>query len=229
MRQKFNRKFIEAGLRTLGLDSSPSVLERFQRYHCLLLDWNARVNLISRSDESRIEYRHFFDSLVFPIFFPSLFLSGQKIMDIGSGAGFPGIPLGIIFSECSFYLVEATKKRSRFLSLTVSELGLENVQVVPHRAEVWGKNLEDHVDLIVARAVSSMQKVVKYGFDSLRIGGSFLVLRGMDTADRAVMKRGLKIKNIYVDKILHVPETEYYRGSTIVHLVKKYEGQDERE
>lgn len=216
---EFDTHLFRAGLVHLGLTPTDLILDRFHRYHEALLDWNQRINLISRSDESRIVTRHFLDSLLPLAVIQEVFYGKNiRMMDLGSGAGFPGIPLGIIRSDLRIFLVEARKKKCRFLSHIVALLGLDNVSIVPERAEAWCKSLEKPMDLVISRAVTSVPKVIRYGIGALRKGGRFVFLVGAGSLDLKALSRDLKSMPVAVDNIVEVLSSPYHRDGIIILL-----------
>jgi 16S rRNA (guanine527-N7)-methyltransferase len=128
---------------------NPTQTEQFRRLHRLFLEWNKKINLISRNDTVHFEERHILHSLSIAKF--TTFKKGTRIADVGTGGGFPGIPLAILFPDTQFYLVDSIGKKIMVVSELIKELGLTNCTPVVARAE----NLKEHFHFITSRAVTA--------------------------------------------------------------------------
>lgn len=169
----------------VGLRLSQRQIDQFGAYHRLLLEWNAHVNLVSRRDEARLYRRHFLESL-------SLLAHLQPRMpcraaDVGSGAGFPGIPLKIVLPELELTLIESKRKRAFFLERLCVELGLERCAVCCARAEELA-DAEGHraaYDLVLARAIGPTGQVCRLAAPLLAPGGLLVCYKGRDAAEES--------------------------------------------
>jgi len=171
---------LKRGSRIMGIDLSPEEEKLFRIYLEEILNYNRRFNLISKGDEGRIVTHHFLDSLGALPFFP-LHLE-MKVLDLGSGAGFPGIPLKICRREMNLYLVESIRKKSLFLTHLVQSLKLENAQVLNERAENLSERIEHYqkYDFVLARAVAKLKELVELSFPFLKSGGALISFKGLD-------------------------------------------------
>ena len=152
----------------LGLDIETSrVVSQIRQYLQLLLKWNQKINLTAEKDPEEILKKHVFDSLQYS----RAFEPGFRVMDIGSGAGFPGIPLKIIFPELQLVLVESQRKRCSFLETVVRDLEMERVKVFNARAEDISGNQAGQFDLVIFRAVSGVQECLNLSERFLPSGG----------------------------------------------------------
>jgi 16S rRNA (guanine527-N7)-methyltransferase len=161
-----------------GLTLSPSQLENLARYADLLVEWNQKINLTAIRSAEEIRIKHFLDSLSCHLAFEGTDVA--KMIDIGTGAGFPGIPLKIIYPEMQLTLVESVTKKTQFLSEVVQVLGLEDVEIHPSRAENMGKQ-PDHRESYswaVARAVAGLPVLCEYLLPLVKIGGFMLAQKG---------------------------------------------------
>lgn len=161
-----------------GLVFSEDMLTKLETYHALLLDWNTRMDLTSVSDQD-MAARHFLDSLM-PLKIAELIPEEGRLIDVGTGAGFPGLPIAIARPGLSVTLLEAQGKRCQFLQAVKDGLGLENVTIINDRAEVLGR-AEGHracYDRAVARAVAPLNVLCEYLVPFVREGGRVLCWKG---------------------------------------------------
>lgn len=179
-----------------GLELSPQQVAHFERYQELLQSWNRRINLTSVDDAEGIRTRHFLDSLTCATVTGDL--SNRRLIDVGTGAGFPGIPLKILYPRLDLTLVESVTKKVNFLSAVLEALGLDDVKVLDARAEEVGQ-MEGHrrqYDWAVARAVAPMNVLVEYLLPLCRLGGRVLAMKSeraqveAEEAAQAIAKLG---------------------------------------
>jgi 16S rRNA (guanine527-N7)-methyltransferase len=166
------------GTAALGLSLTAAQLAQFERYLALLLDWNQRLSLTAIRDPAGIQQRHFLDSLSCATVTGDL--NKQRVVDVGAGAGFPGLPLKILYPDLSLTLVESVAKKARFLTAVVQELELPGVEVIVDRAENVG-NQPDHraaYDWAMARAVAALPALAEYLLPLCRIDGRLLAQKG---------------------------------------------------
>ncbi len=153
------------------------MLERFDTYARLLVEWNEKMNLTAITEPKEIELKHFLDSLMLAKYFDLQNVS--KAIDVGAGAGFPSMPILIYKPEIQFTLLDSLNKRLTFLSTVNSELGLD-AKLVHSRAEVSGQeeNYREKFDLATARAVAPMNVLSEYCIPFVKEGGAFVALKG---------------------------------------------------
>ncbi len=200
MRSELPDAFV-AGVRQLGLDDArlATVVEQFLRYRQELLDWNTRINLTAITDPEEVLLKHFLDSLSLLIVYDR---PGARLLDIGAGAGFPGLPLKIARPQWQVTLLEATGKKVTFLRHVIETLQLKNVVAVHGRAEELAHNAEYRAafDLVTARAVASISTLLEYGAPYCRVGGQVILPKKGDVAEelaqgkRAAQQLGLVFK-----------------------------------
>lgn len=169
-----------------GLTLEESIVDQLSVYHEMLLDWNTRMDLTSVS-QSDMAARHFLDSLL-PLRQEGLFPHGCRLIDVGTGAGFPGLPLAIARPDMQVTLLEAQGKRCQFLSAVCQRLQLKNVVIVNDRAEVLGRdeNHREQYDRAVARAVAPLNILCEYLLPFVRVGGCALCWKGPAVMDERV-------------------------------------------
>ncbi|MFN2135220.1 MAG: 16S rRNA (guanine(527)-N(7))-methyltransferase RsmG [Candidatus Promineifilaceae bacterium] len=162
----------------LGLSLSSEQLMQFSAYQHMLLSWNARFNLSAVRTVEGIQLRHFADSLTCVLVTGDL--TGQSLIDVGSGAGLPGLPLKICFPQLALTLVESVRKKAHFLEAVTAELGFEDVLVLPQRAEDVARetNHRGRYDWAAARAVAHLSPLLEYLLPFCRLGGCALAQKG---------------------------------------------------
>jgi 16S rRNA (guanine527-N7)-methyltransferase len=198
-------KLVE-GARQLGLPLTERQLEQFQTYYEQLVEWNRRVNLTGITDYEEVQIKHFVDSLSIV-----LAMEGAKwadgsfgLLDIGTGAGMPGLPLKIVCPRAKLVLLDSVAKKTAFLRHIVGELGLEEVEILTQRAEEIGHLPEyrETFDLVVCRAVSELATVAELTLPFCRIGGLAVIPkkkgieRELSQANGAMDILGSKLKTI---------------------------------
>jgi len=164
--------FLE-GLNKLGLELTVQQSKQFLRYQQELLDWNTRVNLTSITDPEEVMIKHFLDSLSLLMAFDA---PEARLLDIGAGAGFPGLPLKIVRPQWHIVLLEATGKKVKFLQHIIDTLQLKDIVAVNGRAEELAHRAEyrSSFDLVTARAVASLPALLEYAAPFCHIGGQMI-------------------------------------------------------
>lgn len=182
---------LKSRLDALGIRYDPLTPERLARYHELLTEWNAHMNLTGDTDFQLALDRHYCDSLA-PLAIEGLFPVGASVIDVGTGAGFPGLPLAVARPDLQVTLMDSLQKRLKFLETVIGELGLSNVRVCHARAEDGGRDAghRERYRLAVARGVASLPTLLEYLLPFVAIGGQALCYKG--PAAQAEWKAGEK-------------------------------------
>ena len=224
-------ELLREGAKALGLALSSRHLEAFELYFRELAIWNSRFNLTAITSYEGVQTRHFLDSLSCLLALPHgaerthvpdtmpVLLGSHDLscLDIGSGAGFPGIPLKILLPEAKMTLIEATRKKVSFLEHMVSVLDLKNTQVLPMRAEDAGRlpAHRERYDLVVCRAVAHLRVLSEYCLPFCRPGGRMIAQKGEDaleeaaSASRALSLLGAELTAVKRVKLQDLPSERY--------------------
>ena len=174
-----NEGDLAARLNACGIPFRAELPGLLARYHALLLDWNARLDLTAVTDEAEMLDRHYVDSLM-ALKTPGLIPSSGALIDVGTGAGFPGLPLALALPALRVTLLDAQQKRLTFLSAVLAELEVPNVTLVHSRAEDGARDpaLREKFDVAVARAVAPAPVLAEYLLPYVRVGGRAVCWKG---------------------------------------------------
>ena len=201
--------------RACGIQLTEVQHGQFQRYYELLTEWNEKINLTAITDPKEVAVKHMIDSL-----------SGRgieglngdsRVIDVGTGAGFPGLPLKILLPGLRLTLLDSLNKRIKFLQTVVEELGLENVTCIHGRAEeaARDKSLRESFDVAVSRAVARLTVLGEYCLPFVKVGGVFLAWKGLQYREEAEeAKKAVTIlggKGIQMEEV-HLPGMEDVRA-----------------
>lgn len=178
-----------------GIDQS--LVARFEQYFDMLVEWNEKFNLTAITDLEQVEQKHFLDSLLGAELIPN----GSKICDVGSGAGFPSIPLAIIRPDCNFTLLDSLNKRITFLSAVKDALNLTNCTCIHTRAEDYACNYREAFDVCVARAVAPLPTLLEYCIPLLEVGGKLIAYKGSGADEEiSLSSRAMQVLNCKISR-----------------------------
>lgn len=215
------RRIIEAGAGHFRLRLTEAQLDAFGRYAEILIEWNRRLNLTRIIEPDEIAVKHFLDSLSI---YPALPPDTGRIIDVGSGAGFPGLPLKIALPHLRLTLLEATGKKTAFLRHAVETLGLAEVEILTARAEEAGHLAEhrEQYDVALARAVAALPVLAEYTLPLVRVGGLVVAQKGQQPAAEIETARpALRILGGEIRRVLPVDLPGLTDARHLVLIAKK--------
>lgn len=196
-------------------------IEKFYQYMNLLLEWNEKMNLTAITDPKEIILKHFIDSLTMA----NKVKEGETLIDVGTGAGFPGIPLAIVKQEVKITLLDSLNKRVHFLQEVIQVLQLNNIRAVHARVEEFAKNKKEReqYDIATSRAVAPLNVLSEYLLPLVKIGGKCVCMKGSNIeeikqAEKAVTLLGGEIKQI--EEII-LPESDMKRHIILLEKIKQ--------
>ena len=209
-----NKELFLEELKKLGILLTPKQEQDLETYYKLLISYNNNVNLTAITKEEDVYLKHFYDSLTL---FKGIDLKENlKICDLGTGAGFPGLVLKIVFPNLSITLVDSLEKRIKFLDLVIKELELKNIKTVHSRIEEF-KEIEAF-DVVVSRAVSKINILLELGCRIPKVNGLFVFMKGNILEELKSAKNALKVLNYSLEKIINfkLPIEESERNIVIL-------------
>ena len=201
-------------LKSWDIDINGRQLDQFDQYYRLLIDRNSKVNLTSITDINEVYVKHFADSIAL---LRSTDLNGISVIDVGSGAGFPGIPLAVMCPDCDIVLVDSLMKRIDFLNDVINELGLSKVRCVHGRVEDLGhdQSYRERFDLAVSRAVAKLDTLCEYCLPFVKTGGMFISYKS-GNIEAEIIDAGNSLTciggKISKTEFFEIPETDLKRS-----------------
>ncbi len=226
MNGKFNYDLTKLynGLDSLGIEYNDNKINQLITFYEMVVEKNKVMNLTGITEFDEFVYKHFLDSLILEKAFPQI-KNKISVIDVGTGAGFPGIPLAIIYDNAEFTLIDSLNKRVNFLNEVITALSIENVNAVAGRAEELGKNssYREQYDLCVTRAVAEINLLSEYTLPFVKIGGKCIPYKSLQINDE--IENGSKAISILGGEIDRVVEidingTDLYRNLLLINKIE---------
>ena len=220
----FNEGLLEKAS-TMGVRFSVEQMDKFYKYMNLLIEWNEKINLTAIIEPNEIILKHFIDSITIL----KDIKDGSTVVDVGTGAGFPGIPLSIMNPTLKITLVDSLNKRLIFLQEVINELDLKNVELVHARAEEFGRNKKyrEKFDIATSRAVANLATLSEYLLPLVKINGKVISMKAgnasqeIEGAKKAIKTLGGNINNI---EEFNLPQSDIGRTIIIIDKIKETPG-----
>ncbi len=199
-----NREKFLTAVKELGISITDKQLEQLNEYYKALVEWNKKINLTSITDEKDVYLKHFYDSLT--LFKEYDLTKDISLCDVGTGAGFPGIVLKIVFPNLKITLVDSLQKRLKFLDYVIKQLDLKDVELVHERMEDYSKYNEERFDIITSRAVAKVKILVEISFKALKISGHLILMKAsfeeeLSDAEKIIKDIGGKVVDVNTFKL----------------------------
>ena len=219
--EKFINILIEKAEK-IGVDISIEKAKMFYSYMKIMLEWNEKINLTAITEEKEIVIKHFIDS----ISINKHIKKEDNIMDMGTGAGFPGIPLKILNKDTRFVLVDSLNKRIKFLEEVNNMLNLNNIELIHSRAEDLAKNLKyrENMDTIISRAVANLRVLVEYMIPFIKVGGLCICMKGPNIKDEIEdSRKAIEILGGKIEKVenIHLIDNNIERNLILIRKIKE--------
>jgi len=161
-------------IKKIGINISVDTLSKLDKYYQILVEENKKYNLTAITEENLVYLKHFYDSLCI---IKIIHLDNQYLLDIGTGAGFPGLVLKIVFPNLKIDLLDSTNKKCLFLQQVIDKLELKNINVINARAEEYAKINREKYDIVTSRAVAPLKHLLEYSIPTLKSNGCFISLK----------------------------------------------------
>lgn len=205
-------------LHKLNINLTTNELDKLEKYYNLLVEENKKYNLTSITNKEDVYLKHFYDSLTLN---KITHLNNQSLCDIGTGAGFPGIVLKIVFPNLKVTLVDSTAKKCNFLNMVIEELSLKEIEVINERAEIFSKNTREKYDIVTSRAVAPLKHLLEYSIPLVKVNGYYIAMKSDITQEIiGIEKYEKKLKIKKIDEIsFTLPKEKSLR--TLIKYKKK--------
>lgn len=183
--KNYNTEFFVTSAASYGIQLTDVQINQFMKYYELLIEWNSFMNLTAITEFDDVILKHFLDSISLGLKRADFFTGKEKLIDVGTGAGFPGIPLKIVYPDLQVTLLDSLNKRVHFLNTVIETLGLHAIEAIHGRAEDYSKpgRLREQYDLCVSRAVANLSTLSEYCLPYVKVGGYFIPYKSGKTQD----------------------------------------------
>ncbi len=210
------------GAKEYGISLTGIQVQKFFKYKDVLMEWNKKINLTAIEEDKDIVIKHYIDSLSALSYLEDTPLS---VIDIGTGAGFPGIPLKIAYPILNIVLLDSLEKRVKFLNQAVADLDLKGITAVHGRAEDFGlkKEYREKFDIAVARAVASLPVLLEYCMPFIKTGGRFIAMKGSSIEELGASEKALRVLGGEIEKVdgITLPFSDIKRNIVVIKKLRQ--------
>lgn len=218
-----NKEILKDGLKEFGIEVNEKMIEDFSKYREILVEWNQKMNLTGIEDEREVFIKHFLDSV--SIFSGNYIKDNMSLIDVGTGAGFPGLPIKIANRSLNITLLDSLNKRINFLKEVCENIDVDDIEFIHGRAEDFGQDekYREKFDVATARAVAGLPILMEFCVPFVKLGGYFICLKGpsvdleLEESKVAIETLGLE----FVEKIdIKLPETDLKHNILVFKKIK---------
>lgn len=215
-------KEIKEKLEKININIEEVQAKKLYKYMNLILEWNEKINLTAITEPKEVILKHFVDSLTILKYLEK----EEKVIDVGTGAGFPGIPLNIMKNDCNYTLLDSLNKRITFLNEVINNLELKNINTIHSRVEEAGKNKKyrESYDIATSRAVASLNILLEYLLPLVKVGGKCICMKASNVEEEIELaKNAIKVLGGEIEKIENItlPDSDMVRNILIIKKVKQ--------
>ena len=218
-----NIDILRQGIEDFGIEASDKMLADFQKYKEILVEWNQKMNLTGIEDEKEVFIKHFLDSI--SAVSKGYIKNGMSLIDVGTGAGFPGMPLRISLPDLKVTLLDSLNKRINFLQEVANQIDIDDIEFIHGRAEDFGKdeNYRECFDIATARAVAGLPALMEFCVPFVKVGGYFVCLKGPNAnLELEESKAAMDVLGVeFIEKInIELPESDLNHNILVFKKVK---------
>lgn len=227
LKQEYNTKTFEKDIEALGITLTKEQIDQFLVYFEMLTEWNEVMNLTTITEYDEVMKKHFIDSISLCKAYDTA--KNISVIDVGCGAGFPGLALKIAYPNFKVTLLDSLNKRVQFLEAVIEKLGLTDITCIHGRAEDFAKKgkLRESFDLVVSRAVANLTTLSEYCLPYAKVGGYFIPYKSEKVAEEIVnAKKAIQILGGSLERQVEfdLPDTDYYRNLVVIKKEKATPG-----
>lgn len=215
-----NEEFI-LGLQAMNIDVTDDKLNKLKMYYNYLIEYNNHTNLTAITEEKEVYLKHFYDSLTLTKAYN--LNNNISMLDIGSGAGFPGIVIKIFYPNINLTVIDSNNKKTTFISSLIDKLQLDNINVINDRAEEYAKNHLNEFDLVTSRAVAFVDIITSISLPFVKVDGKLILMKGSFENEERILKNHLHDLNVKDYQIINfnLPNTNDERNLVILTKINE--------